>query len=248
MFDLHTHSTYSDGHNTPEEMVRAAIDLGLEKIGISDHSYTDFDEFWCMKKEKIEEYKNCIRELKEKYKDRIEVLLGVEQDYYTVEPTDDYDYVIGSVHYLKLGDEYVNIDQSTKLLYDAADKYFGGDLMSLIEMYYEKVGEIVDKTGADIIGHFDLIRKFNRDGSLFDEQSARYRAAAKKALDRLIPSGKKFEINTGAISRGYLDDVYPSSEWIEYIRERGGKFILSGDSHSVTTLCHSFHKYQHLVD
>ena len=41
MFDLHMHTTWSDGKNTPEEMIEEAIRLGLETVGISDHSSGD---------------------------------------------------------------------------------------------------------------------------------------------------------------------------------------------------------------
>ena len=80
MRDLHTHSYYSDGKASPEEMVLAAIEKGLAEIGISDHSYTFFDESYCVKKDKIAAYKKEIAALKEKYKGKISVLCGVEQD------------------------------------------------------------------------------------------------------------------------------------------------------------------------
>ena len=41
--DLHTHTVFSDGANTMEEMVRAAVERNFVSIGISDHSYTAFD-------------------------------------------------------------------------------------------------------------------------------------------------------------------------------------------------------------
>ena len=44
MRDLHTHSTYSDGKASPEEVILSAIGKGLSEIGLSDHSYTFFDE------------------------------------------------------------------------------------------------------------------------------------------------------------------------------------------------------------
>ncbi|MDO4207467.1 MAG: PHP domain-containing protein, partial [Lachnospiraceae bacterium] len=62
--DFHVHTTYSDGDNSPEEMILAAIDKGMTKIGISDHSYTWFDETYCIPKERIAEYKKEIAALK----------------------------------------------------------------------------------------------------------------------------------------------------------------------------------------
>ena len=42
--DLHAHTNFCDGKNSPEEMVKSAIEKGLKKIGLVVHSYTDFDK------------------------------------------------------------------------------------------------------------------------------------------------------------------------------------------------------------
>ncbi len=239
-FDLHIHSTFSDGKNTPEEIILAAIEKGIETIGFSDHSYTFFDESYCISKDKIENYKQEINALKEKYKDKIKVLCGIEQDYYSEEPTDDYDYVIGSVHYVKIEDEFIPIDANREALVAAAQKYFDGDLISLAEEYFKTVSQIVEKTNCDIIGHFDLIRKFNEGNKLFDENSPRYRKAATDTAKALLKFGRKFEINTGAISRGYRTTPYPSKEILELILNNNGKVVFSSDSHRKDTLCNHF--------
>lgn len=234
--DLHTHTVYSDGKNTPEEMILSAIKKGLDTIGISDHSYTSIDESYCIKRSDIEKYKNEIALLKIKYSGKIEVLCGIEQDYFSDETTEGYDYVIGSVHYIKVGDNCIPIDESAQILKASADKYFDGDIYSLAEAYYSLVGDVAEKTGADIIGHFDLITKFQEQTPLFDETNDRYRFAWKKAADKLIKTGVEFEINTGAIARGYRTTPYPSEEIQRYILEKGGKFIHSSDSHTKETV------------
>ena len=89
------------------------------------------------------------------------------------------------------------MDESPELLRAAAEKHFHGDLYALIEEYYRTLARVVEKTGADIIGHFDLISKFNEGGALFDEAAPRYLAAAQKAADILLKTGRPFEINTG---------------------------------------------------
>ena len=126
---------------------------------------------------------------------------------------------------------------------DACNKYFGGDIYSLCEEYYSCVGNILAKTGADIIGHFDLISKFNEDGSLFDENEPRYIKAYTDAIDKLIPYDKPFEVNTGAISRGYRTHPYPSHSQLEYIAKCGGKVMLTGDTHAAENLCFEFDKW-----
>lgn len=241
--DLHIHTVYSDGANTPEEMVKSAIERGMSMIGFSDHSYTSFDMSYCMKKDMICKYRREIRMLKEKYRNDITVLCGIEQDYYSDEKNDKYDYVIGSVHYIKCGDEYVPVDEDAQTLITASEKYFNGDIYSLAEAYYNIVSDVVSKTKADIIGHFDLISKFNEKMPLFDETDMRYVTAWQRAADKLLQTEAVFEINTGAISRGYTTVPYPSRNIIEYIKERGGRFIMSSDSHSRDTLCYKFGEY-----
>jgi histidinol-phosphatase (PHP family) len=95
---------------------------------------------------------------------------------------------------------------------------------------------IVNKTDADIIGHFDLITKFNEKSPRFDESEPRYRKAAIDAVDSLLTYCRPFEVNTGAISRGYRTTPYPSRGLLEYINARGGCVILSSDSHRADTL------------
>lgn len=242
MIDLHTHTIFSDGKNTPEEMVLSAIEKGITTLGFSDHSYTPFDIDCCIKLEKIEAYKTEIGRLKEKYKSQIEILCGIEQDYFSETDIKDYDYVIGSVHYLKLGDEYIWVDGDPKYLISAAEKYFGGDIYTLIEDYYKKVGEIVEKTGATIVGHFDLITKFCEKEPFFDQNHPRYIKAWKNAVDKLLKANIPFEINTGAISRGYRTTPYPAKDIRKYILQNGGRFILSSDSHDAKTLAFKFNE------
>ncbi len=229
--DYHNHTCFSDGKNTPEQTVVAAIEKGLKVIGISDHSYTDFDTGYCMKPEQMEAYIGEISRLKEKYKDKITVLCGLEQDIFSAPPEWEFDYIIGSVHYVKADGEYIPVDASAKHLKEGADKHFGGDIYALIEEYYRLVATVADKTKANIIGHFDLITKFQEKEKLFDEQNERYVRAWKAAVDQLIEADLPFEINSGAISRGYRTTPYPAPEIKEYILQKGGKLVFGSDSH-----------------
>ena len=239
--DFHVHSVFSDGKHTPEEIIEAALKKGMTAIGFSDHSYTAFDESYCIAKNMQNAYQTEIRSLAETYKERIQVFCGIEQEFYS-EPTaaGTYDYSIGSVHYLKLSNEYIPVDESPAILLQAAEKYFAGDMYGLVEEYYKTVSQVIERTNADIIGHFDLITKFNRDFALFDETAPRYRKAAGDALQILLKTGRPFEINTGAISRGYQNRPYPAKEWMDAIKAGGGKLILSSDSHAKETLCYGF--------
>ena len=71
MRDLHTHTNFCDGKNTPEEMIVAAIQKGMDCIGFSAHSYTIFDQSYCMSQQNTERYKQEIGRLKKIYGDKI---------------------------------------------------------------------------------------------------------------------------------------------------------------------------------
>ena len=245
--DFHVHSTYCDGKNTLEETVRAAIDIKMSRIGFSGHAYTAFDDTYCMTLEDTQRYYAEIEELKEKYKDKIQILCGLEMDYFSDVPQIKTDYLIGSVHYLKSGDVYCEIDCSEEDMCSDVERFYGGDFYAYAEAYFAQVGDVIRKTNGDIIGHFDLITKYNEGNKLFDTSNPRYVAAAKSAIDKLIISGKPFEINTGAISRGYRTEAYPEVQFLKYIKEKGGKVILSGDTHAAENLCCKFEEHERLA-
>ena len=245
--DLHMHTCYCDGSAAPEDMVISAIEKGLSTVGVSGHSYTFFDESYCMQKAEVPRYLAECRYLRAKYFDRIHVLCGVEQDYYSDYPTDEFDYVIGSVHYVKVDEEYIPVDESVTILQDAVEKYFNGDIYALCELYFATVADVVNKTDCDIIGHFDLISKFIEREPLFDFRHPRYVAAWQKAVDTLLRYDVPFEINTGAISRDYRTSPYPNEDMIAYIKEHGGRFVLSSDAHSTDAIAYKFEEYEALT-
>ncbi len=238
-YDLHTHTIWCDGKSTPEEVVLSAINKGLKTIGVACHSYCDFLPNEFLHYSKIDEFISQIKGLKEKYKDRIRVICGVEQDVFSppYAKTDSFDYIIGSNHNFYIDGQFYPMDLSQELLVKYVNEVFNGDYYLAIENYFRYTGEIVERTKADIIGHFDLIKKFNVNGELFDENHPRYINAWKNAVDKLIPFGAPFEINIGGLIRVKgQDKPYPSDEIIDYITSKGGKFIYGSDSHVAETV------------
>ena len=231
-FDLHCHTTFSDGRNSAEEMVLAAVSAGLEQFGISDHSYTPFDLSYCMDIGRYREYSSTLCELKLKYGDRIRLLFGIECDSYSEEVPENLDYVIGSVHYIRLGKDYYPIDISRDGFMKVAEQCFQNDYYAFCEAYYETVSGIYERTGADIVGHFDLIAKYNEGNVFFDEGSERYRKAWQSAMLRLLPDVSCFEINYSMVNRGTRSVPYLNAEMQKFLLAHGGRVICSSDSHS----------------
>ena len=240
LYNYHTHTTYCDGKNTAEEMVQQAISLGVSQIGFSGHSYTEFDLEPCMSREGTENYKKEINDLKEKYSGKIKILLGIEYDYYSNEPLDDYDYVLGSVHYIYKGGKYLCTDLSCEKQISDVNNYYGGDFYAYIQDYYSLVADLYNKTKCNIIGHFDLITKYNDDGSLFDVNDPRYISAWQNAADAILKTPALVEINTGGMSRGYKKTPYPSKQIIEYFKSNGKKLIFSSDCHNKNFLLYGY--------
>ena len=239
--DYHTHSTYCDGKNALEEMVEGALNKGLFGIGFTGHSHTSFDEAYCMSEEDTKNYIKDIDRLKEKYKGKIEVYLGIELDKYSdLKELSPYDYIISSVHYVFKNGNYLPVDEDEDLFKYNIEKYYGGDVYSFCEDYYKEVMKLAKIPYADIIAHIDLVTKFNEVGKLFDIQNERYIKAENEALYALAAENKILEINTGAMSRGYRNEPYPSRDILKKWKKLGGRVILSGDAHSVDGLCYKF--------
>lgn len=235
--DFHMHTTFCDGKNTPEEMVLKGIEIGLSVLGFSVHSPLDHDKSgWCIRPDKTEEYRAEIARLRNQYSDKIRIYCGIEQDYFSETSTDSYDYVIGSVHSVFKNGQYVDVDHSVETSGRAINDLYNGDIYAYAEAYYDLVGDVVAKTNADLIGHFDLITKFQDCGLIFDPEHPRYVKAWQTAADKLLQTGKPFEINTGAISRGYRKTPYPALDIMKYLAEHGGKAVITSDSHSTNAL------------
>ena len=242
--DFHTHTLYCDGNNTPRELVLAAIEKKMTAIGFTGHAYTSFDTEWCMSLENTEKYISDIKELKKEFANSINIYCGAEWDYFSEGPSVKFEYRIGSVHYIERDVIRKTVDENKDNFSALVNMLYGGDYYACAEDYQRNVGNVLEKTGADIVGHFDLITKFNEGNLLFDTDNERYIRAWKNAADNLLKYKKPFEINTGAISRGYRTKPYPAIDIIDYIGKRGGTFILSSDSHSVNTLLFGFDEWE----
>ena len=231
-FNLHTHTTFCDGANSTEEMVKAAIELGCEGIGFSGHSYIPGETCWTMTEEGTRDYVADVLRVREKYGDKIEILLGIEYDVLSNIDTSVFDYVIGSVHFVSGKKGSIPVDLYKNELERAIAESFGGDVYAFCEDYYNHLSRVDEKTGCDIVGHFDLVMKFNEHGELFDVNNKRYRDMAFSCLDTLAKKDLIFEINTGAISRGYRTLPYPYDFILKRMAEIGAKITLTTDCHS----------------
>ncbi len=223
--DLHNH-TYLCNHaeGSMDEYVKKAIELGIDVYGFSEHApMKNFDDGYRLILDKKELYEKSVFELKEKYKDQIEILLGYEVDFiegdYILDEVIDtkVDYFIGSVHYLgKWGfdnPEYIA-------------QYENKDIDIIWEEYFRAV-ELMAKSGKfDIVGHLDLIKIFK----YLPKKDVR--VIAKDALKAIKKSGMVIEINAAGY-RKPIAEQYPSRTLLEEAFSLDIPITFSSDAHAV---------------
>ncbi len=237
MYNYHIHSTFSDGKNTPEEIVLTAIDEGLVSIGFSDHGFTNYDLRYCMNNQT--DYIKEINSLKEKYKGKIQIYLGVEEDAFCPLNREYFDYIIGSCHYIFKDGKYFPIDSNYDYFKNCLS-VFNNDYLAFAESYYNSFCNYILFRKPDIIGHFDLVTKYDElDDSLF-LQNNQYNKIAEKYIKKAVQSGSIFEVNTGAIARGLRTTPYPYENLLYILRKNNSHITLSSDSHNINTLTFGF--------
>ena len=250
--NFHMHTKWCDGRNTPEEMVLAGIEKGFDRLGFSSHVSLPEDSDSVITPGRELAYADDVRALAEKYRGRVEIYLGVEADYIpgvTAPERSRYahvapQYIIGSIHYVIADDGgRVPVDHTPRLLEEGIRDHFGGSAEAFIRRYFQQQRDMAAKFDFDVVGHPDLVRKFNAKTPYFDESAPWYLDELRLTADAIAASGKLTEVNTGAISRGWLDDAYPSAEFRALLRGRGVKFILSADAHSCDALDCAFDRF-----
>ncbi len=242
--NYHTHTDFCDGNNTAEEMVVSAIEKGFSFLGFSGHGYTDFDTSYCITEE--DAYRKQILCLKDKYKDKIQIYLGTEEDATCLVNRDKYDYIIGSLHYFIIDGRYYSADMSYENMLNCIS-LLGGDAMALAENYYRTFCDYIVSRKPDIVGHFDLITKFDEKYEPLFLGKTEYNRIAEKYLKYAVSSGSIFEVNTGAISRGYRKTPYPAVNLLHILKKENAPIILSSDSHCTDGLDCAFTETRELL-
>ena len=225
--NFHTHTRYSDGHDTPREMIGEAVSRGFTALGFSDHSYAWFESYYSMSPEGTLRSFREIRALAEEYRGLIDIWCGIELDGESGIPTLDYDFILSSVHEMVRRGESRPIDSGEKQQRELVRDLFGGSFTDFTRAYFESLTEHVMRNKTDIVGHIDLPTKY----SLCPEDDPRYRDAAREAVREIVKSCPLFELNTGAIARGLRTVPYPAPFLLDEIKAAGGSLIVNSDCH-----------------
>ena len=248
-FNLHTHSTYSDGKSPMESTIEEAIRQGMHTIGFSDHSSLPFESRVSIPKDKNNEYANHLKELKIRYSGMIDVLASMEMEFTPGIVVDfqktkrDYqlDYLIGSVHLVgKTPDTLWFIDGKDVEPYDTGlQKYFGGDIKKGVRAYFDQENIMIETEKFDIIGHFDKI-KMNSRGRYFSEDEKWYRDMVFETLDLIKQHDLIVEINTRGLYKQRYNGFYPSEWLLPRMKEMNIPVLISSDAHQYFELTYFF--------
>lgn len=241
--NIHTHSSMSDGANTLEEMVLAALERNFVSLGFSDHCWAPYDSDCCLSLEGEALYREECRRLQKKYEGRIELAMGYE--YCALAPDADkgiYDYVIESVHRVYRDGEYLSIDGSAAIFDEQVEKYYNGDVYAFVGHYFETVCRSIVRGTGEILGHIDLITKFNENDQRFSTSDKRFMEPALEALRLAVEKDMIVEVNTGAMSRGYRSAPYPGPALLKVLKDMNGRITISSDCHRAEWIDFAFDK------
>ncbi|WP_294429241.1 histidinol-phosphatase [uncultured Treponema sp.] len=242
--NLHTHSTFCDGKNTPEENVLSAIQKGIRVLGFTSHSMYPFWTECNMKVEDFPAYCQEIHRLQKKYEDKIKIRLAFEADFIpgiTFPRHANYaefkpDYLIGSVHYIFQRNGVFGVDNTPTVWANGVAEHYNGNMKAAIADYFALQREMLEKGDFELLGHPDLIRKFNEKFPFFDENEEWYKNELKEMAKAIAKSGRATEINSGAISRNWLSKPYPSEYFLGLLYEEGVPVAITADAHAAESL------------
>ena len=237
--DYHVHTQFSDDSVYPlEDVIRDAVSMGLDEICITDHvDYgikADWDSGQEIRYRNGEPFANVdypqyvaqIAELQEKYKDAINIKLGLEfgvqthtiPQYEALFRRYPFDFIILSIHQVEDKEFWTQDFQQ------------GRTQREYNERYYEEMLRVVrNYKNYSVLGHMDLIKRYDMAGIY---PFVKVRPMIAEILKIVIADGKGIEVNTSSHRYG-LTDSMPSAEILRLYKDLGGSIITIGsDSHA----------------
>ncbi|HHW00390.1 MAG TPA: histidinol-phosphatase HisJ family protein [Clostridiaceae bacterium] len=247
MIDCHVHSNFSpDGKMPIDTACQTAADMELTGIAFTDHFDIDYPYPDLVFMFEPDKYFEDIEKIKNKYKDRIKVLAGIEiglmpdtiDENQKIVSQYNFDYVLASVHVVDGMDPYM------------LDYYNNKTKHRAYERYLEEIHRIITLfDDFDMFAHFDYVIR----PASYDDRSLRYRDHSDildSIFKELISKGKGFEINTGS----YRDrtDGKKLAEYdiniLKRYKELGGELVcLGSDGHNPEHIGLKFSQFSELI-
>lgn len=232
---VHTHTSFCDGKDTAEVMVKKAIELGFVSLGFSEHGPTSWEPV-ALKPEAEPIYREEIHRMQQLYGDQLEIILGLEHEYLGDPIHYEYDYVIESVHAIDVDGQLCYVDYDAEKMQTGIRQFFGGDPYAYAKAYFHTCCQAYEHATGQIAGHIDLLTKFNEQVPVFRTDDPRFLKPALEAVDCALNCNLIPELNTGAISRGYRSTPYPCVPILQYLKDRNAPIVVTSDCHNANYL------------
>ena len=162
------------------------------------------------------------------------------------------DFLIGAVHFVNTAKGIYTVDHKTNVVKENllklySNKYGEIDGKAAVCDYFEAERNMLKKGKFDIIAHPDLVRKRNGEIKFFSENESWYKDEIRETAKAIAKAGVITEINTGAIARGVMDDVYPSAEFLQMLYDRHVPVCISSDAHTTSGLDCAFDRAEQIA-
>ncbi len=244
--DLHNHTLYSHGLDTPKVMWESAKAKGIELFGFTEHSprpqnYTYTNEYREKLTKYFPQYVKEVQELKIAHPDQ--VLLGIEMDWMEKEQdfiktalaAYDFDYNIGSVHFLENWgyDDNPNGWQSVRTT-ERFEHYSN---------YFKTVAEMAKSGLFNIVGHLDLIKIYSIE--TFNEwvKDKNSQNLIAEALDEVKKADMAMEISSAGL-RKLCKEIYPGPIIMGLAKDLNVPISFGSDAHNKNDVAADFDKLE----
>lgn len=234
--DYHLHLRPDDG-DTPaahffnvenvDRYLAAAAAAGIEELGVSEHVYRFRQALdlwrhplWVENAhDDLDAYCAFVRTTSLKLGVECDFIPGAEERTAELLEAREFDYVVGSVHFIGEGDNAVD--------HEGWDVWEGGDPDEIWRRYFEMLARSARSGLFDILAHPDLVKVWGRARPLPEMD---LRAYYEPAVEAIAESGIAVELSTAGL-RKPVGELYPAREFAELCVEAGAPFALSSDAH-----------------
>lgn len=254
-FSYHSHTTFSDGHDTAIAMIRQAKAIGFSELGISDHlmvhknmrqspsnrvnkNMLQQPEIYCCDfKSILEPFQRHCEELRQLSRtENFKIHIGFEVDFFTYngwfeELQDflaqlDYDYVISGNHFL--------FDEDCEQLINLTDlpKLYQDTAIykDYLQRHFQTIAQAVNSGLFKFLAHIDYARKLGDEICGPDD----FWAEKTTILDALEANDCGMEISTKGLRK--VGDFYPSGNILAEAGQRNIAMVISDDAHQISEL------------
>ena len=227
--DYHTHTPLCHhAAGWPIDYARVAVERGLAELGFADHSpmpvaLEPFDD-WRMSLADLPRYFDAVEQARAAFP-QLPIRLGLEVDYIAgheawieeLAGMADWDFLIGSVHYLAPG---WDVDNPAHL-----SRFQTQPVAEIWQLYFDAYERCIRSGLFDFVAHPDLPKKFGHrpEGDL--------RRYYDPVIAALAETGTAFEINTAGL-RKPAGECYPSREFLKLASEAGVGLLINSDAHA----------------